>query len=392
MNKRMRYKVLKHALLLAALLPVACAQDEEAGRPAAPPAATAIVEYLPAEAATRAISHTALPAHQRIRSLTYLLYDENGGLVKRREIPDVDRMGEGDWPMRRATMTWAQREALKDTLRLGQDYTALFIANADESLFGGEQVLHTATTTDGQETALALEDVYLSLPRTAPFDDHNLFYLCVLPVHPAATTDRDYPLSCPVQLSRIVSRTDFFCDDYEGWGTDFAREGARKMVDKIYDQVIAKASMSSNELHANDMLKEFTLDFAGWCATSGAMGIPTFPAWEADFAVKVNGLDCTPFMGEVSTSDAARIKDILYEKLLASVPSWTSCPRLTENTTRSPSSALARTPAPPTPRCKPGWRRCVSMPRPRTSRPCSPSPSPTMCGPLPGWRVTIACS
>ena len=163
-----------------------------------------------------------LPANERIRSLQYLLYDAQGQLVKMRDIPDIGP--ETQWPLRRGdaeeggNMTWAQRLALRDTLLDSQSYTAIFVANASSELFGGEQVL--IYRSENQSATLTLDQLCLKLPSTR-FEDNDMFYLCVqeLPAQSGFTAnervvDRDHPLDCPIQLKRIVSRTDISRFDY----------------------------------------------------------------------------------------------------------------------------------------------------------------------------------
>lgn len=271
-----------------------------------------IVDYTVSESVGRAVSFTPQPAHVRIKSLTYLLYSEDGELLKKREIPGIAEMREGDWPMRRATMSWAQREALKDTLNIGEKYKAVFVANASPELFGGEEVLYYSKISEGVEVPVKLGEMYLSLPQGTAFDDHNMFYLCVRDIAPLPSTDREHHVDCPVMLQRIVCRTDFLSDVYPAWDTDFSKEKIRAFTDKVYADLIP-VSTSKNPLHVNDMLASFTLDFAEYCAAKGFMAIPTFPAWEADFARNVNNLDCTPYLNNISEPDASAIKELLYQ-------------------------------------------------------------------------------
>ena len=95
-----------------------------------------IVDYS-GEVTTRAIKDNAEKG-ERINSLTYLLYIQQADgyvLEKRREIPGLDGDSES-WPLTRDNMTWEQREALKDTLMVGSNYRAVFVANAAPSLWG----------------------------------------------------------------------------------------------------------------------------------------------------------------------------------------------------------------------------------------------------------------
>ena len=100
-----------------------------------------VVDYAVSEGAQTKALGEGLSASERISSLIYLLYDASGALVKERVIPDIG--SDTQWPLKRpdadgqgGNMTWAQREALKDTLAAGQSFTAVFVANADPELFG----------------------------------------------------------------------------------------------------------------------------------------------------------------------------------------------------------------------------------------------------------------
>lgn len=271
-----------------------------------------IVDYTVTESSTRAISHDALPAHERIKSLTYLLYDGSGKFVKRREIPGIGTMQEGDWPMKRSTMSWEQREALKDTLKAGQNYTAIFAANADQELFGGEEVLHMTEKMDGKYVPSNLKNVYLSLPEQRAFEDNNMFYLCVREIVPDGSIDREHHLDCPVMLQRIVSRTDFFSDDYPAWESPFAMGKIREFTDKVYGQLIPVTSTA--ELHIKEMLQRFTTEFYEF--TYQYTLIPgegvVYAAWVADLANRVNNCDCTQLVNDIQSADETAIKDILY--------------------------------------------------------------------------------
>ena len=100
-----------------------CSCEPEAiddGRDMRPIEGTYVIDYTfeGTRTYTRSI-HQDQPANQRISSLTYLLYGKDGKskesmLLKRREIPDISK--DTKWPLKRETMTWGQREALKDTL------------------------------------------------------------------------------------------------------------------------------------------------------------------------------------------------------------------------------------------------------------------------------------
>lgn len=191
------------------------------GAATALPEGTFVVDYSVSDGETSRTFVGGLNANQRISSLLYLLYDSEGQLVKEREIPGIGQ--DTEWPLKRETMSWEQREALKDTLNSGSTYTAVFLANTDAELFKdasgkAEQVFFYKTVTEGtdgtSETTYAnLQDVYLKLP-SVPFNDKNMFYISkhTLSAKNADGTtveyDRDTPYNCPVTLKRLVSRMD----------------------------------------------------------------------------------------------------------------------------------------------------------------------------------------
>ncbi len=296
------------------LLCTGCSEETLPADKITPVRGQVIVDYTVGEGQTRSVSHEALSAYQRIKSLTYLLYDNEGIFVKKREIPGISDMAEGDWPMKRSTMTWAQREALKDTLEQGRTYTAVFIANADPSLFNDEEVLHLTTTEEGETTYVALDEVYLSLPTTTAFNDHNMFYLCVKQIT-SDGYDRDTHCDCPITLQRIVSRTDFFSDDYPAWDTDFAKGKIRAFTDsKVYDVLLPGNITEEMPLEIKTWLDSFTDAFALYATTKGYMALTTFQAWIADFtnALK-NKIDYSVYVNSISETDKEGIKTLLYD-------------------------------------------------------------------------------
>ncbi len=271
-----------------------------------------IVDYTVGELQTRSVSHEALAANERIKSLTYLLYDNEGLFVKKREIPDISSMAAGDWPMKRSTMTWAQREALKDTLEQGRSYTAVFIANADKSLFDGEEVLHIAETEEGEETAVALDEVYLSLPTTTAFNDYNMFYLCVKQIS-SDGYDRDTHCNCPVTLQRIVSRTDFFSDDYPAWDTESTKGKIRAFTDsKVYDVLTSLDGSNKKPLGIDSWLNSFLNDFSSFATAKAYWAVAGFTEWYNSFKSAVNGLDYSTYITNIPDTDKEAIQTLLY--------------------------------------------------------------------------------
>lgn len=165
---------------------------------------TFVVDYAVSDGEdSRAVIGDKLAANERIRSLLYLLYDSENMLVKERVIPNINE--ETTWPLQRATMTWEQREALKDTLDANSSYTAVFIANVDKTLFGDKQ---TDEVLAGKEN---LSTLVLKLPQT-PFADNNMYYCwkdeISYPDDAISEDSRDNPVSENIVLRRLVSRID----------------------------------------------------------------------------------------------------------------------------------------------------------------------------------------
>lgn len=163
---------------------------------------------------TRALSES-VEAGKRINSLTYLLYSEEGTLLKRREVPGLNEPGKvEEWPLTRENMTWEQREALKDTLETNTTYHAVFIANIDST-----KLWEDATTDKLSPLKRAgnYNDAYIELPDRA-FTDRDMFYYFSKDINSADEgADRDNPYHCDVQLHRIVTRTDFFFEELPVW-------------------------------------------------------------------------------------------------------------------------------------------------------------------------------
>lgn len=167
---------------------------------------TFVVDYAVSDGEdSRAVIGEGLEANERIGSLLYLLYDSENKLVKERVIPGINNRT--TWPLQRTTMTWEQREALKDTLDANSSYTAVFIANADKALFGDTQ---TDEVLAGKEN---LSTLVLKLPQT-PFADNNMYYFWSgaisyeKPDDAISEDSRDNPVSENIVLRRLVSRID----------------------------------------------------------------------------------------------------------------------------------------------------------------------------------------
>ena len=176
-----------------------------------------IVDYS-GEVTTRAIKDNAAKG-ERINSLTYLLYMQQADdyvLQKRREIPGLNKTDDAgnpvyeSWPLTRDNMTWEQREALKDTLMVGSNYRAVFVANADASLWGStNSPLVGADLPTNGSAAPSYSSAYLQLPANLAFNDGNMFYLAEAEID-GTGQDRNTPYNCPIMLKRVVTRTDWW--------------------------------------------------------------------------------------------------------------------------------------------------------------------------------------
>lgn len=175
-----------------------------------------IVDYS-GEVTTRAIKDNAEKG-ERINSLTYLLYIQQADgyvLEKRREIPGLDGDSES-WPLTRDNMTWKQREALKDTLLVSSNYRAVFVANADASLWGNTSPLVGADLPTNGSAAPSYFSAYLQLPEDLAFNDGNMFYLAEAEID-GTGKDRETPYNCPITLKRVVTRTDWWFERLPEW-------------------------------------------------------------------------------------------------------------------------------------------------------------------------------
>lgn len=147
-------------------------------------------------------------ASVRIQSLDYLVYENSGAngvyvMKKHRSIPDIDT--ETVWPLTRNTMTWEQREALKDTLNTSCDYKVVFVANADAEIWG-EEVLKNVGTEN------TFEDARLFLPSTKTFDDTNMYYMWTGELS-GASYSKNNPASMQILLERMINRVEVKLDE-----------------------------------------------------------------------------------------------------------------------------------------------------------------------------------
>ena len=222
-----------------------------------------VVDYS-GEVTTRAIKDNATKG-ERINSLTYLLYqwdtDEDGQgkdtLLKSREIPGLEG-SEEKWPLMRENMSWEQREALKDTLSVGGEYRAVFIANIARGLWEDERYLKDSTS---------YSTAYLQLPNE-PFVDNNMFYLATAAID-GTTATREEPVNCPIVLKRVVTRTDWwferlpeFTEDEGGaWkNNEEVKRYSTKMLQPVLESCWANISVSIKDetiKFLNDLIEYF---------------------------------------------------------------------------------------------------------------------------------------
>ena len=167
-------------------------------------------------------------ASDMISSLDYLLYESTDGstytLAKRVEIPDIDK-GKTNWPLIRENMTWAQREALKDTLNTSNSYKAVFVANADASLWD-EEVL------TGVDDNADFNKARLNLPTQKPFDESNMYFMDVVEVK--APMDGNNYVNQTVLLERVINKIEVKLDDEIASAEDLDAYVTQKLGD-FYD-------------------------------------------------------------------------------------------------------------------------------------------------------------
>lgn len=204
---------------------------------------TFVVDYAVSDGEdSRAVIGEGLEENKRIGSLLYLLYDFQGNLLKERKIPDINV--DTEWPLKRTTMTWEQREALKDTLDANSSYTAVFIANTDKTLFGDTQTEVLA----GKEN---LSSLILKLPQT-PFADNNMYYFWSgaisyeKPDDAISEDSRDNPVSENIVLRRLVSRIDMkqmeiteeeIKEGFRGRFDNLLEEGIKQQLGELIDKL-----------------------------------------------------------------------------------------------------------------------------------------------------------
>lgn len=225
MKKTLYTPLLTAALLLAA----SCANDpvEEILNPSVPgthlPGDTFIIDY----AASTGEADTRADANQRIQSLDYLVYQSTDGgttytLLKRRAIPDINSTTK--WPLTRGTMTWAQREALKDTLNTSCMYKMVFVANAADWIWDNREtdhlkgsstiVLLNANLPTDETEAPTFDEGRLILPPRV-FTEKDMYYMWSnhdAPVNGADFANGDKIHYMDITLKRMINKVEVKLD------------------------------------------------------------------------------------------------------------------------------------------------------------------------------------
>lgn len=224
-----------YTLCTAALLLAACTNDpmEDIVSPGTEtpgltdvPEGSYVIDYTP----TTDAPGTRADDDGPIQSLDYLLYASTDGtegsytLTKRRPIPDISLST--TWPLTRERMTWAQRQALKDTLETGKFYKAVFVANAADWLWdnnvntgaptnedlptASNKVLQNANL-DGSTTAPNFNDARLLLPTAGQgsFNESNMYYLWTGDIKPTESHyDKNHPAQMSIVLQRMINKVE----------------------------------------------------------------------------------------------------------------------------------------------------------------------------------------
>lgn len=212
-------KTTLYTLCTAALLLASCANDPAEGIPAGIPdtnggnlpQGTFVIDYT----ASTGDASTRATAAERIQSLDYLLYEKAAGsddflLKHRRTIPDIG--GNTVWPLTRETMTWAQREALKDTLNTNCKYKMVFVANAGKKSDGTDiwdkDVLEDVTVGDNFNAGR------LVLPPRL-FTDNDMYYMWSNHNAPldGSRYNKDNPASMEITLERMINKVEVRLDE-----------------------------------------------------------------------------------------------------------------------------------------------------------------------------------
>jgi len=170
------------------------------------PEGTFVIDYT----ASTGDASTRATAAERIRSLDYLLYESTDGITftlkHRRSIPDI---GETTvWPLSRETMTWEQRQALKDTLNTACQYKMVFVANADKSIWSNTEVLENVAV------GSTFDEGRLVLPPRV-FTENDMYYMWSNHDTPLMGNEynKDNPAQMDITLQRMINKVEVKLDD-----------------------------------------------------------------------------------------------------------------------------------------------------------------------------------
>lgn len=291
-----------------------------------------IVDYS-GEVTTRAIKDNAEKG-ERINSLTYLLYMQQADdyvLQKRREIPGLNKTDDAgnpvyeSWPLTRDNMTWEQREALKDTLLVGSNYRAVFVANADASLWGGTSPLVNASMPTDGSAAPSYSSAYLQLPANLAFNDGNMFYLAEAEID-GAGKDRETPYNCPITLKRVVTRTDWWFErlpKYDETNTEVNWKQTEEV--KAYSTAMLNSVLAESWNFILESINEETASFLdamiGYFEAKGKdlnnEGTLTSPydSYVAALTTMKGGLSASNYVSNLLSANNGQLSTDLFEEL-----------------------------------------------------------------------------
>jgi len=285
-----------------------------------------IVDYS-GEVTTRAIKDNAEKG-ERINSLTYLLYIQQADdyvLQKRREIPRLDGNTES-WPLTRDNMTWEQREALKDTLMVGSNYRAVFVANAAASLWDGTSPLKEADFPTDGSAAPSYSSAYLQLPANLAFNDGNMFYLAEAEIN-GAGKDRNTPYDCPIMLKRVVTRTDWWFERLPEFTVDSENPDGWKDGEEVkaYSTAMLNSVLAESWNFILESINEETASFLdamiGYFEAKGKdlnnEGTLTSPydSYVAALTTMKGGLSASNYVSNLLSANNGQLSTDLFEEL-----------------------------------------------------------------------------
>lgn len=189
-------------------------------------------------------------ASDMISSLDYLLYESTDGLTytlaKRVEIPDIDK-DKTAWPLTRANMTWAQREALKDTLNTSNSYKAVFVANAKHDLWGEDVLIGVGDNAN-------FNDARLNLPTTNPFNESNMYFMDVVEINENRNQPDKGSLDKQILLERVINKIEVKLDEDVN-ADDYVTNQINEYYNQMIDGKVAESIMKYMGKIADNQLK-----------------------------------------------------------------------------------------------------------------------------------------